>query len=92
VPESGIPLSEWSGSGATRELRETIIEFSAAALAAHEATLRRSHPWTADSAGVMAQCLDALGRTGEAAEIRQRYGLARSAQDASRARERPLPC
>lgn len=27
-PNSGIPLSEWSGSGATRELRETISSFN----------------------------------------------------------------
>lgn len=29
MPESGIPISEWSGSGATDRLRETITEFSA---------------------------------------------------------------
>lgn len=28
MPESGIPLSEWSGSGATERLRETITEFN----------------------------------------------------------------
>ena len=27
----GIPLSEWSGSGATRELQETIRDFNRAA-------------------------------------------------------------
>ena len=31
--------------------------------------------WTKDSAGVAAQSLDALGRTGEAAKLRQDYGL-----------------
>lgn len=29
MPESGIPISEWSGSGATDHLRETISEFNA---------------------------------------------------------------
>jgi len=28
MPESSIPLSEWSGSGATERLRETITEFN----------------------------------------------------------------
>jgi hypothetical protein len=27
MPDSGIPLSEWSGSGTTDRLREVIIEF-----------------------------------------------------------------
>jgi Tfp pilus assembly protein PilF len=51
------------------------LKFSAAALAAHETALGRSHPWTADSARVVAQALDATGQTGDAAELRQRYGL-----------------
>jgi tetratricopeptide (TPR) repeat protein len=51
------------------------LKFGAAALAAHEASLGSSHPWTADSACVMAKALDAVGRTGEAAELRRRFGL-----------------
>jgi hypothetical protein len=31
MPETGIPLSVWSGSGATDELRNTIIAFNAVA-------------------------------------------------------------
>jgi hypothetical protein len=31
LPNSGIPLSEWSGSGATGELHETIKNFNVAA-------------------------------------------------------------
>ena len=31
MAQGGIPLSEWSGSGATRELHETIKQFNAAA-------------------------------------------------------------
>jgi hypothetical protein len=31
MANSGIPLSEWSGSGATRELHETIKQFNATA-------------------------------------------------------------
>ena len=30
MPEGGIPLSDWSGSGATERLHETLVEFSAA--------------------------------------------------------------
>jgi len=51
------------------------LKFGAAALAAHEAALGPSHPWTADSAAVVAQALEAIGRTSEAVELRQRYGL-----------------
>jgi hypothetical protein len=54
---------------------EDAAKLGAAALAAHEAALGPSHPWTTDSAGITAQALDVLQRTGEAAEIRQRYGL-----------------
>jgi Tetratricopeptide repeat len=54
---------------------EDALKFGAAALAAHEAALGPAHPWTADSAGVMAQALQAIGRTGEAVELRRRYGL-----------------
>lgn len=28
MPNGGVPLSEWSGSGATRELHETIRKFN----------------------------------------------------------------
>jgi len=45
------------------------------ALAAHEKLLGRHHPWTKDSARVTADALDALGRTEEAKELRERYGL-----------------
>lgn len=31
MANSGIPLSEWSGSGATHELHETIKQFNATA-------------------------------------------------------------
>ncbi len=31
MSESGIPLKDWSGSGATDELRRTIIAFNATA-------------------------------------------------------------
>jgi hypothetical protein len=55
------------------------LKFGAAALAAHDTALGPSHPWTADSAGVMAKALDAVGRSGEAGELRQRYGLAQPA-------------
>jgi tetratricopeptide (TPR) repeat protein len=54
---------------------EEALKSGAAALAAHEAALGPSHAWTTDSAGVTVQSLVALGRTGEAAELRQRYGL-----------------
>jgi tetratricopeptide (TPR) repeat protein len=54
---------------------EDAAKLGAAALAAHEAGLGPSHPWTTDSAVITAQALDVLQRTGEAAEIRQRYGL-----------------
>lgn len=30
MAKSGIPLSEWSGSGATDRLRETVVEYSEA--------------------------------------------------------------
>jgi tetratricopeptide (TPR) repeat protein len=50
-------------------------KLGAAALAAHESALGPSHPWTLDTAGVAAQALDAAGRSGEAAELRQRFGL-----------------
>jgi tetratricopeptide (TPR) repeat protein len=45
------------------------------ALAAHEKFLGRDHAWTKDSARVTADALDALGRTEDAKELRERYGL-----------------
>jgi tetratricopeptide (TPR) repeat protein len=46
-----------------------------AALVAHEKILGQNHPWTKGSASVSADALDALGRAGEAAALRARYGL-----------------
>ena len=51
------------------------LKIGIAALTAHEAALGRSHPWTKDSANVTAQSLDAMGQAGEAAKLRQHYGL-----------------
>jgi tetratricopeptide (TPR) repeat protein len=45
------------------------------ALTAHDKALGRDHPWTKDSARVTAAALEALGRTEEAKELRERYGL-----------------
>jgi hypothetical protein len=45
------------------------------ALAAHEKAMRADHPWTLNSARVTAEALDALGRSEEAAALRERYGL-----------------
>jgi tetratricopeptide (TPR) repeat protein len=50
-------------------------KLGAEALATHESTLGLSHAWTLDAAGVVAQALEAAGRSGEAAELRQRIGL-----------------
>jgi tetratricopeptide (TPR) repeat protein len=46
-----------------------------AAVAAHDKALGPNHPWTKDSARVPADALDALGRTEEAKELRERYGV-----------------
>jgi tetratricopeptide (TPR) repeat protein len=46
-----------------------------AALAVHAAKHGRNHPWTKDSARVTADALDALGRTDEAAALRERYEI-----------------
>lgn len=44
---SGVPLSDWSGSGATDRLHETIIQFNEAATKADGATAR-AHAATCD--------------------------------------------
>ena len=46
------------------------------AFGAHDNTLGRDHDLTKDSARVTADALDALGRTGEAKALRERYGVA----------------
>jgi hypothetical protein len=46
-----------------------------AALAVHATVNGPSHPWTKDSAQVTADALDALGRSEEAAALREKYGL-----------------
>ena len=58
----------------TRRVTEALT-MAQSALAIHEAATTRSHPWTKDSARVTADALDALGRSEEAAELRERYGL-----------------
>lgn len=40
MAEGGVPLSDWSGSGATRELQETIRGFNAAAQRQTETMIR----------------------------------------------------
>jgi hypothetical protein len=50
------------------------------AYAAHEKALGRDHKWTKDSARVTADALDALGRTNEAAALRERYGITSAQQ------------
>src|SRR5262249_1350149 len=51
------------------------------ALAAHDKVLGQDHPRTKDSARVTADALDALGPAEEAKALRERYGVARSADD-----------
>jgi len=53
------------------------------ALGAHDKALGQDHAWTRHSARVTADALDALGRTEEAKELRERYGVA-SSDDAKR--------
>jgi tetratricopeptide (TPR) repeat protein len=53
---------------------EQAFTLSSTALAHHESALGSNHPWTKDSAHITARALDALGRTAEAAALRQRYG------------------
>jgi tetratricopeptide (TPR) repeat protein len=45
------------------------------ALSTDDKALGRAHPWTQDSARVTADALEALGRTDEAKELRERYAL-----------------
>jgi hypothetical protein len=55
MPETdlmGIPLSEWSGSGATDRLHETISEFSADARAQTEQMIRLTR-WIARLTAIM---------------------------------------
>jgi tetratricopeptide (TPR) repeat protein len=52
------------------------LTLSKTALTAHDKALGRTHVWTKDSACVTADALGALGRTDEAAALRERYGLA----------------
>jgi tetratricopeptide (TPR) repeat protein len=54
------------------------LSLSETALAAHDKVLGRDHAWTKDSARVTADALDALGRTGEAKTLRERYGVTSS--------------
>jgi hypothetical protein len=56
------------------ELHEALI-LADTARSAHDQTLGRDHPWTKGSARVTADALDALGRTEEAATLRERYGI-----------------
>jgi hypothetical protein len=51
-----------------------------ATYAAHDKVLGRDHAWTKDSAHVTADALDALGRTDEAAALRERYGITSAQQ------------
>jgi tetratricopeptide (TPR) repeat protein len=46
-----------------------------AALGAHEKILGPDHPWTKASARVTADAVNALGRSGEAADLRAKFGL-----------------
>jgi len=51
------------------------LPLAEAALAAHEKILGPDHPWTKNSAGATADALEALGRGGEAAVLRGKFGL-----------------
>ena len=51
------------------------LSYAQSALSIHEATSGPTHHWTKDSARVMADALDAQGRTDEAAEPRAQYGI-----------------
>jgi tetratricopeptide (TPR) repeat protein len=54
------------------------LTFSETALAGHEKALGKNHHWTRESAGTAADALAALGRTDEAAALRERYDLERN--------------
>ena len=51
------------------------LAFSQIALAAHETALGPDHPWTRDSAETSAKALDLLGRTDDAAKLREQHGI-----------------
>ena len=51
------------------------LALSETAFAANDKVLGRSHAWTKDHARVIADALDALGRTEDAKALRERYGL-----------------
>jgi tetratricopeptide (TPR) repeat protein len=55
---------------------EGALQLGQAALATHERVNGPNHPWTKDSARVTADTLNALGRTDEAARVREKYGIA----------------
>jgi hypothetical protein len=59
------------------------VTFSGAALAAHEKTFGKDHPWTKDSARVVADALDALSRADEAAALRARHCIEDEGQRAT---------
>jgi len=67
-----LPGCCWTPAGNPGEA----LTFGETALAAHDKLLGQDHPWTKDSARITAAALAALGRTGEAAALRTRYGLA----------------
>ena len=48
------------------------------ALRAHEKALGPNHRWTKDSARVTADALDVLGRSAEAATLREKFGIVRA--------------
>lgn len=48
---------------------------SETALAIHASMKGLDHPWTKDSARITADALDALGRSDEAAAVREKYGV-----------------
>jgi hypothetical protein len=54
---------------------EEAIRFAQAALAGHVRVMGVGHPSTKNCARIYADALDALGRSEEAAELREKYGL-----------------
>jgi tetratricopeptide (TPR) repeat protein len=74
------PLTQRYRSHFARLLLDTggaaeALELANAALEIHAKASGPNHPWTKDSARVTADALDALGRTEEAAALRERYGI-----------------
>jgi hypothetical protein len=53
------------------------LALAQAALPVHETTSGPDHPWTRDSANAVADALEALNRSDEAATLRERYGIER---------------